>query len=348
MKMNPLMNKPSAGTFADPILRQNWQAHLQAYGPILEPAFREDEQARLLLCAALNLITGKNLPQALLKLKALEKRMRTDADKAACFFAGGLFQEYAGNYEQMAQLYEQANRLGHRFYLPYLKAAKFQLDSRSYGEAEKNYRAALTCLTGTGQRERQLLASSHVNLASCLLMMHRREEAEAALEASRQIDAQVPGRCAVEAVLHALRGEQAQAAAGLEALKVRVPAAYDAIAKSVEQIALGTEPQFFVLEVAEENLQRFWSWLRSDTKVLKRKMDRQDYEPVIRQIAQKLLEAFPFLEQPPYVALGKNHRGYVIQLRDQYALAAAHGYEKLMAACPEDIRASWQFDVVQG
>ena len=66
----------------------------------------------------------------------------------------------------------------------------------------------------------------------------------------------------------------------------------------------------------------------------------------MRAIGEHLLEAFPFLEQRPTVALGKHDTGYVIQLKDMYALGVAEAYAKLTAACPEEIKARWLFDIV--
>ena len=73
---------------------------------------------------------------------------------------------------------------------------------------------------------------------------------------------------------------------------------------------------------------------------------KQDYETVMTAVGSHLLEAFPFLEQRPYVALGKNDAGYVIQLKDMYATGVIAAYEKLVAACPENIKSHWLFHIV--
>ena len=78
----------------------------------------------------------------------------------------------------------------------------------------------------------------------------------------------------------------------------------------------------------------------------KMKADKQDYDAVMTAVGEHLLEAFPFLEQRPSTALGKNDRGYVIQLKDMYATGIIDAYGKLLAACPEDIKERWLFDVV--
>lgn len=348
MKKQSLADKLAQKSFSSPEIKKSWAVHMQAFGPILKPAFAEDYQARVHLCAALNHISNRNLPQALLKLNRLQKHLVNDADKAAFFFCMGLFCETAGKIEEMVALYTQANALGHRFYLPYLKVAKFHLDCCSYDAAEENYRAAISCFNATGlsDQDRLILGSAYANLASCLVMMHRLDEAEAALASSRSLYPDAPGRSAPEAILHALRGEKEQAEMSLATLKAHAPGAYDSIKKSTEKILAGTDPLFFAIPVDDDKIAAFWNWFAENSSDLHGKLDAQEYEPAMKTIAEHLLEAFPFLEEPPYVAFGKNEKGYVIQLKDMYATGVIDAYEKLLAACPGGVTAQWQFDVV--
>lgn len=347
MKKPSPAEKKAEKTFFGADMQKNWASHLKNYGPILKPAFPENYQAKVLLCGALSHITTKNQPQALLKLNSLQKYLVTDADKAAFFFAMGLFCEYAGKFDEMAGLYTQANDLKHSFSLPYLKVGKYELDRHNYGKAENCYRNAIRCLVASmDPKEKQLLATAHTNLASCLIMMHRCAEAEAALDASRKASPMVPGRSAPEAILHALKGETAPMLSSLESLKTMAPFAYDSIKKSTDRILAGTEPQFFVLPVDTDWITAFWNWFLAEEADLKQKLDKEDYDIVMRAISTKLLASFPFLEEPPYVAIGKNEKGYVIQLKDLYADSVTHAYKLLLDACPEEIKAGWLFDVV--
>ena len=331
----------------DPKFLQNWAKHMKSFGPILKDAFADDPQARVTLCAALTHITGKNQPQALLKLNSLQKHLHTDADKAAFFYAMGLFCEYAGKYDEMAALYNQAGDLRHGFYLPYLKAGKYALDHRDYTSAEKNYRAAIGCLSHPADdKEKQFLGSAYTNLGSCLVMMHRCTEADAALESSRKILPMFPGRAAPEAILHAVRGEKAQMTVCLETLKILAPFAYDSIKKSTDNILAGTEPQFFSVPLDPGKINAFWNWFCSAESDLKTKLDKQEYDAVMASVGDQLLTAFPFLESRPAVTLGKNDRGYVIQLSDMYATGIMEAYGKLTAACPEDLASRWLFPIV--
>ena len=341
-------DKMAQKAFFNPQFQQSWQVHMKAFGPILEPAFRENYQAKVHLCAALNHISTKNIPQALLKLKQMDKHCVTDADKTAMLFFMGLFCEAAGNQEQMIALYAKANESGHRFYLPYMKVAKYSLDTHDYGTAEENYRAAIRCFdaTGLGKQDKLLLGSAYTNLASCLTMMHRYEEAEEALETSRSLYPDAPGRAAVEATLFAVRGDAEQANARLEALKAFSAEAYALVRKGVDKILAGTDPMFFTVPVEEEKITAFWSWFQNQSSDMKQKLDRQEYAAVIDPVARKLLETFPFLEEVPYVGLGKNEKGYVLELKDLYAVGIIDAYKKLLTACPEAVKEHWQFAVV--
>ena len=132
----------------------------------------------------------------------------------------------------------------------------------------------------------------------------------------------------------------------LESLKTMAPFAYDAIKKSCDRILSREEPQFFAVPVDDDKIAAFWDWFTRQEADLHRSADKQDYETVMRTIGEHLLEAFPFLEQRPTVALGKNDRGYVIQLKDMYATGVIDAYGKLLAACPEELKAHWLFDIV--
>ena len=345
-KPSPAEKKAEKAFFAAD-MQKSWASHLKNYGPILKPAFAESFQAKVLLCAALTHITKKNQPQALLKLNSLQKFLVTDADKASFFFAMGLFCECAGKFDEMAALYNQANDLHHSFYLPYLKAGKYALDTRDYAVAEKNYRSALRCFPAIpSDKEKQLLASAHTNLASCLVMMHRFEEADAALTAARNLLPLFPGRAAPEAILHAIRGEKAPMMAAWDALKTMAPFAHDAIKKSTDRILAGTESQFFTVPVENEKIATFWSWFSGCASELEIKLDKKEYDAVMTSVGEQLLDTFPFLEQRPTVSIGKNNDGYVILLKDLYAVGIIDAYGKLLAACPETVRAQWLFDVV--
>lgn len=347
MKKETFADKMARKAFEKPDVRKSWEAHMKAFGPILEPAFADNLQARIHLTAALNFISTRNLAQALVKLKALQKAVSNDADKAALLFCLGLYGEMAGSQEQMLAYYTYANQCGHKFYLPYLKVAKFYLNGRMCREAEENFRKAIDSFTATGlsDGDKIILGSAYTNLASCLTMQHRYEEAEDALATSRSIYPDAPGRAAAEAVLYAIRGDASRTEESLAVLKTQDENVYAAVKKNTDGILAGTDPMFFEVPVDEEKIAAFWQWFAGYEAEMKTLLDKEKYDEGLTPVAKQLLVAFPFLEEIPNVALGKNDKGYVVELKDYYAVAIAAAYEKLLADCPEDILSRWQFAI---
>ena len=348
MKKETLADKLAKKSFESTQFQQSWQVHLRAFGPILEPAFAGNYQAKVHLCAGLNHISHRQIPQALATVSKLDKYVQTDADKCAYAFFLGLCCEMSGKQDQMVALYTMANQFGHKLHLPYLKVGKFYLDCHHYEKAEENYRAAIGCFNAKGldAQEKIILGAAHVNLASCLLMMHRYDEAEAELTTSRSLHADAPGRAAVEAALYALRGETDKVNACLENLLGHAPAVHAAVRESTDRILAGTDPKFFPQPIEEGAIARFWDWFSDYSPELKDKLDQEKYEEGLTLVAECLLDAFPFLEETPNVALGKNEQGWVIRLQDLYAVAVMDAYGQLIRDCPNEIREQWQFDVV--
>lgn len=147
-------------------LWQSWETHRQAFGPILEPAFEENQEARVLLIDALNHISRREVKQGMELLKKLAPFCAYDEDRAAWAFFTGLCFEMAGAREQMLQWYQRAGEIGHRFYLPYLKLAKAAHASARFKEAKGYYETAVDCLLEMPDQDRdeRMLGSAYTNL----------------------------------------------------------------------------------------------------------------------------------------------------------------------------------------
>lgn len=226
-------------------LRQSWEIHRQAFGPILEPAFAENPQARILLIQALNYISRREIQPGMELLKQLQPHCIHDEDRGAWAFFVGLCFEMAGARKQMLDWYEKAGTFGHTFYLPYLKLARSAHNGRQWEQAKGYYETAIACLLGMPepQRDETILGASYTNLTSCLTMLHRYPEAAAAWEASRQYPAQ-PGAHATAAILWAAMGDREQTEAHLESLAQSFPAWVPQTREMTRQILLGQHPDF--------------------------------------------------------------------------------------------------------
>ena len=347
MAKESLANKMARKAFYRNDVQQSWKGHMQAFGPILRPAFADNFQAKIHLTAALNHISKGNLQQAMPKLQQVQNFIENDADKAMLLFALGVYCETAGAQAEMAAYYNAANQCGHSFYLPYLKVAKFCLGAADYAPAEENFRKAIACFDAAAlsDADKIILGSAYANLGSCLTMLHRYEDAWTALENSKAFCPDAPGRVAAEAVLHALKGDEASVAACIAVLEEHTPDAVESVRQSTAKILANSDPLFFTVPVDNEKMTAFWNWFAGYENELKTLLDGEKYEEGLTPVAKELLTTFPFLENIPNVGLGKNDKGYVLELKDYYAVGIVDAYEQLIAACSADIQSRWQFAI---
>ena len=226
-------------------LRQSWEVHRQAFGPILEPAFAENPQVRILLINALNHISRRDIKRGLDLLKELHPYCIYNEDKAAWAFFVGLCFEMSGAHKQMLEWYEKAGEVGHRFYLPYLKLAKAAHTAAQYETARGYYQIAIDCLLEMSENDREeiILGSAYANLTACLVTLHRYAEGEQAWVAAQQYPLQ-PAADATAAILYSALGNGEKTAMHLDRLKERLPELAAQTQQITQQIQNGTHPSF--------------------------------------------------------------------------------------------------------
>lgn len=347
MKKETVADKMARKALLSEDFQRQWAVHMGAFGPILEPAFPEDYASRVHLLAALNPLSRRDVRSGLKKLEQLQDKCVTNADKAAWLFFMGLGFEFAGAQEQMLSCYRAAGDYGHRFYMPYLKLAKFFQQGCLYDRAEENYRLTIGCFDGTGlsEADRRILGSAYTGLAATLTMMHRYEEAAAALESSRQLWPEAPGRAAAEAVLHGVLGETEQAEESLSVLQSHAPEAYRSVADMAKRIREGTEPLFCVVDVEEDTIAAFWQWFLENREELEERLAQEEYP---EEFGDRLKELFPFVQTELDPGFLREENGALrVLLPDYYAVALNRGYEKLLEAAPEELADGWTFEIVR-
>ena len=226
-------------------LRQSWEVHRQAFGPILEPAFVENQQVRILVINALNHISRRDIKRGMELLKEIQPHCIYDEDKAAWTFFVGLCFEMGGGRKQMLEWYEKAGQIGHRFYLPYLKLAKAAHSAAEFEKAKTYYTTAIGCLLEMTEddRDETILGSAYTNLASCLTMLHQYSQAEKAWNEAQKYPLQ-PGSDATAAILYAALGNAEQVTAHINRLEEKYPAWVPQTRKMTQQILEGTHPAF--------------------------------------------------------------------------------------------------------
>lgn len=347
MSKKIMADKLAERTFHTSSFQKSWMTHMQAFGPILQPAFVDDDQAKTHLCAALNLISNQEVKKGYEKLNSIKDACKTDADKAAWLFFVGVCFELSGMKEEMLSCYRQAAECGHHFYLPYLKVAKSAHNDAVFEIAEENYRVAIQCLNETKLREQEriVLASIYTNLASCLTMMHQYQEAEDALEEAKKILPEQSGRCASEAILYAAMRESEKVVGALEELKKQSMDSHIVTQEMVDKILNDRHPHFSTIEIDGEQIQRFWNWVLENESDLKRKLNNQEYDDVLYMFQNRLKAVFPFMERDLELAIEPKDCGYKVYFADFYVIALRHGYKELLNVCPEQLKLFWEFEI---
>ena len=238
-------NQPIDFESAEFALRHSWEVHRQAFGPILEPAFVENQQVRIILINALNHISRREIKRGMELLKEIHPHCIYDEDRAAWAFFVGLAFEMCGAREQMLEWYEKAGKIGHRFYLPYMKLAKAAHSASQFDKAKRYYETAIECLLEMTDNDRDdvILGSAYTNLTSCLTMLHQYPEAENAWRAAQQYPAQ-PGADATAAILYAAMGNTEKVAMHLKQLNEKLPAWVAQTREMTRQILEGAHPAF--------------------------------------------------------------------------------------------------------
>lgn len=244
-RVETMKNQPMDFESAEFALRSSWETHRQAFGPILEPAFVENPQVRILLINALNHISRREVKRGMELLKEIHPHCIYDEDKAAWAFFVGLCFEMGGARNQMLEWYEKAGQIGHRFYLPYLKLAKAAHAAARFEQARGHYISAIGCLLEMPEEDQEeiILGSAYTNLTSCLTMLHQYPEAERAWQAAQQYPLQ-PGADATAAILYAAMGNAEKTEAHIRRLSASFPAWVPQTQEMTRQILSGTHPAF--------------------------------------------------------------------------------------------------------
>ncbi len=324
---------------AEESLKNSWEVHRQAFGPILEPAFTENKEVRIHLTAALNLISRREVKKGYDILMSIKKHCLYDDDKAAWNFFMGLCFEFMGSKTEMAKWYEKANSYSHSFYLPYLKLAKLYHTEAKFEDAERNYLLSIDCLENASEeyKDRVVLGSAYVNLTSCLTMMHRYKAAVVNYRKALTFPIQ-SGTSATGAILYAAMGNVKEVERFLSIVIKEVPALYNHTKKMTDEILERKHPHFSPMSIDESSIIGFWQWFSENTEGVK----SADAE-VCKILGCKIKEVFSFLEREPRFIIAKENNKCKIIFSDFYAMALNIGYKELINRCPDEILKEFGF-----
>lgn len=322
-------------------MEQSWESHRQAFGPMLENAYTEDQNARAQLTLALNLISRRKCAEGRkILLDVLKDLCQNDADTAAWRFFMGLSFEMEGNRKQMLSWYSLCCRLEHGFFMPHLKLAKAYHADAFYDGAQLHYSKAIQCALQEEDPDGEVLGSAYTNLTTCLTMMHRFPEAEQAWKNAQSYPLQ-PGACAAGAMLRAAQGDAQGVKAQIAILAEKFPPWVQQTERATGQVLAGNHPHFHRMPITDTQIPVFWQWFRANEAGILRG-DGQTLQTMNRQL-QLIM---PFLRRDVRFRMEKSGQKRKISFCDFYAVSVHYGYAAVLQACPKDLWDKWSFTII--
>lgn len=332
---------------------KSWYTHCRMFGDIMNPAFVDDAASRFELVAALNLISRGKYTAGAKKLDRLLDACRSDEDLAACRFFMGVCWEKAGLTDMATVCYGESAKLEPKFYMVYLMLAKCLHAGRHYEAAANAYFKALDEILSRPKkdeipavREEPLLGSVHGNLASCLIMMRRYDDAEFELYEAQRYDYSPPQMLVTWATLYAATGRRAQAAEKMSELKKIAPELEAASALSVMEIIEQKNSHFSPKAIDSGKLREFWDWFRENSERLKSLTFGAASPAAMHEVYERVSGMFDSMVEKPGFEFGRDGEKARMSFFDNYNLTFELWLSKLIDTAPGSLRGDWSFYLV--
>ncbi len=338
----PATERVAEKAFDSNAFQVSWQIHLRAFGPLLAPAFADNEPARVHLCNALNHIARGDAAGARKLLGKITSEAKSDADRAMLAFAYALACESQGDGSAATRRYRETVGYSRDFYLPYAKLARAAHLTADFEAAADHYREAIRALLRgeANEQTRAQIASLRVNLASALTMMHDYEAAAEALAEARADLPEQPGREATEAILAAAEGDAPRVEALIATLSRTLPPAVEETRRMTTEILAGKHPHFSPMEIDPAVLDAFWQWCAARETTFTVMLRAGKAEDVGAMLGIKLAPLSPYLLREvkvtvtPTITDAEVQGGMTVTLGDYFMVALRTLYEALIARRP--------------
>ena len=330
-----------------------WYVHCRMFGDILEPAFADDAAARLELTAVLNLLTRGQTFSGLRKLEKLHRCCETDEDYAAWFFFMGVCYDRMGMHGQAAVMLTQSAKYEPQFYMVYLMLAKFLHSEKDYDAALGTYMHTIEKVEDKPKRDtvpmvrdEPLIGSIHGNMANCLVMMRRFDDAEYELYEAERFGYDQPMLNLTWAALYAATDRKQLAREKMTKLREELPDVESSTVLMIQEILKQKNSRFYPQKVDATKLDEFWRWFSEHEKEICSALDGRASQLVFAQLQNQLNGIFEGKGEMPQFNFSRDGRKRGLSFRDNYNLTFEIWLEKLADCAPEGLREDWSFYAV--
>ena len=348
--------------FADRALRNDkvresfesaWYIHARMFGDIMEPAFVDDMASRIELVAALNLISRNDVPKGMSKLNRLYPACRTDEDFAAWYFFMGLCCERVRLLDRAAVMLAESAKREPQFYMVYLMLAKCLHETKHYEAAVSGYYSALELVLNRPKkdevpavRDEPLIGSLHGNMANCLVMMRRYDEAEYELYEAEANNYSPPMLNLTWAMLYAATDRKQKARERMAQLREALPEAESKSVLMIEEILAQKNPRFCLQKVEPSKLREFWDWFLTKEADMRAMLKGQFGVNPFEEMNRRLNEIFSCKGEAVLFNISPEQEKTCISFFDNYNLTFEIWLERLVDLAPKQLKENWSFYAV--
>lgn len=329
-----------------PPVQARLETQIQHFMPILDPAFHENRYAQLLTLFCLDSTDRNKLRTAQKLLNRLEPICfaGSEAEKALWCVVAGYYLESAGMHDSSIAAYNEADTYGHSFHLPYMLIAEHHvLNTHLYDLAMENYDKAINCIyryPPLDDGKRYVIAQAQAGTALALTMMHRPEDAVAAL-AKSELANDSEEYLHSSAFLHAVQGDSERAEKTLTAFRALNPNLCEHVANHIRMILDGTHIHFYVRPVPPGLPDDFWRWFREKEAAFQPLLDKGDTDSCGNILAEYINTLVPDEEDQMYASVELKDGKPEMILTACYSRSYAAMINAIISACPSDIRDRW-------
>lgn len=330
----------------------SWYIHCRMFGDIMEPAFKDDIASRMELTAALNFISRGEISKGVKKLGKLFAFCETDADFAAFYFFMGVCYERIGMGMNAGVFFAESAKREPEFYMVYLMLAKCLHEEKRYEEALGAYIRTLEVIEESPKkyevpavREEPLLGSVHGNMANCLVMMRRYDEAEYELYESARYNYEPPMINLTWAALYAATDRKQLAREKMSRLRSSLPELESATVLMIQEILEQKNPRFYLKPIDQKRLTEFWAWFEENELQLRRPGKETASAELLKELQERLCGLFDCADAPeqPRFALSSEGKKTALSFFDNYNLTFEIWLGRLVDTAPRSLKENWSF-----
>ncbi|MBQ7761073.1 MAG: hypothetical protein IJ400_03350 [Clostridia bacterium] len=338
---------------SNPNYIQNRMIHASVFKGAFTEAFKNSEQAQVILTGALSFICMlRDFKGALTHLKSLEGFCDYPQDEASLCYFKGLTYDFLGDIEKMEENYDRYLELNQTsepvyIYFPYIRRAKLLHKSCNLFKSQEYFYKMLEYYEKRGrQNERSLsLYNLYFDFANTFMFTHDYSEGLRLVKKAHQVwdGKQDEGNKMVEMMLLALTGNEEASKNMLESID-KSNQVYSSAEAMLDKLLKKAEPHYFVIEPDESKLDEFWSWFLKNERKLYKMAYSDDFEKLQRELSNRVRLIADYVNRELAFTIEIEDGSITIFAITDYVTSLDYTYERLFERKPKDL-VRWDFYV---